>query len=181
MPVRKIANHGRNIIGLFPSLKMGSMIAYESLIELDLLYFLDYEREVEVFEEQPLTIDYFHDGKTYRYTPDFHVIKTGQHWLLECKPRRLISSEENQRKFAAAEEWCQQNGWIFAVITEEQLRAGHRLRNVKTLTYYARHNVVQSVAAQARSCIQSSPQTIYDLALWLRPDQPDLAKQDILH
>ena len=36
MAVRKVSNRGRNMIGRFPSLKLGRMVAYESLIELDL-------------------------------------------------------------------------------------------------------------------------------------------------
>jgi hypothetical protein len=43
------------MIGLFPSLKMGRMVAFESLIEQDYLYVLDYEAAVTAFEEQPLT------------------------------------------------------------------------------------------------------------------------------
>ena len=37
MPVRKVSNRGGNTIGHFPSLKMGRMIDYESLIERDLI------------------------------------------------------------------------------------------------------------------------------------------------
>ena len=73
MPVRKVSGRGRNMIGHFPSLKLGRMVAFESLIEQDYLYVLDYETEVTWFEEQPLTIAYTWQEKPYEYTPDFHV------------------------------------------------------------------------------------------------------------
>ena len=38
MPVRKVRNHGNNIIGKFPSRKMERMISFESTIERDYLY-----------------------------------------------------------------------------------------------------------------------------------------------
>lgn len=37
------------MIGLFPSLKMGRMAAFESLIEQDYLYVLDYDAAVTAF------------------------------------------------------------------------------------------------------------------------------------
>jgi len=46
-PVRKATNRGKNIIGYFPSVKMGRMINFESLIERDFIYLLDFEQEVE--------------------------------------------------------------------------------------------------------------------------------------
>ena len=73
MAVRKVSNRGGNIIGHFPSLKMRRMVAFESTIERDYLYLLDYDPSVTNFEEQPLTISYAYQGKSYHYTPDFRV------------------------------------------------------------------------------------------------------------
>ena len=105
MSVRKVSNRGGNIIGRFPSLKLGRMVAFESLIERDFIYLLDFESDVTWFAEQPLTIPYQHKGKTRSYTPDFHVIRDNQNILVECKPQKFISKDDNQRKFAAAQVW----------------------------------------------------------------------------
>src|SRR5258708_29523779 len=102
MPVRKVANHGSNIIGRYPSLKMGRMVAFESTIERDYIYLLDYEPAVTSFAEQPLTIDYFCDGTMFHYTPDFHAVENGQNVMVECKQIRFVETEENHRKFSAA-------------------------------------------------------------------------------
>ena len=75
MPVRNVSNRGGNAIGRFPSLKMQRMIAFESLLERDFIYLLDYDAAVTWFEEQPLTIEYQHEGKLRHYTPDFHLVE----------------------------------------------------------------------------------------------------------
>jgi hypothetical protein len=86
MPVRKVSNRGGNAVGRFPSTKMGRMIAFESLLERDFIYLIDYDSAVEWFEEQPLSIEYLHESKLLHYTPDFHLLESGQHVLVECKP-----------------------------------------------------------------------------------------------
>lgn len=141
MPVRKVSNHGGNVIGRFPSVKMKRMIAFESLIERDYLYLLDYDPDVEWFEEQPLTIEYQHEGKILHYTPDFHLVEQARDTLIECKPDKLVDTDENRRKFAVAHDWCRQRGWEFRVVTDLQVRAGFRLQNIKLLTRYARQAV----------------------------------------
>lgn len=141
MPVRKVSNRGGNVIGHFLSIKMKRMVAFESLIERDYLYLLDYEADIEWFEEQPLTIEYRQDGKVLRYTPDFHIVEAGRNMLVECKPHALVDREENQRKFRAARTWCANRDWEFRVVTDRDIRTGFHLENVKLLTRYARHVV----------------------------------------
>ena len=106
MPVRTPSNRGGNTIGWFASYKMRRSIAYESLLECDYLYLLDFADEVVAFEEQPLTITYQHAGRTHRYTPDFRVSQGGHELLIECKPLALVGTDENRRKFAAGEAWA---------------------------------------------------------------------------
>lgn len=141
MPVRKVSNRGGNVIGYFPSIKMGRMIAFESLIERDYLYLLDYTPQVEWFEEQPLTIPYAHANHLLHYTPDFHLIEAGRDVLVECKPNAFVTTPENQRKFRVAHRWCAEHDWKFRVVTDQQLRVGFLLQNVQLLTRYARYSV----------------------------------------
>ena len=129
------------MVGLFPSLKMGRMVAFESLIEQDYLYILDYEANVIAFEEQPVTIQYAWQGKPRGYTPDFLVRREEGCELVECKPAALVNGEDNQRKFAVAQEWCKPKDWSFVVVTDQDLRSGMRLANIKLLTQYARTGI----------------------------------------
>ena len=160
MPVRKVSNRGGNVIGCFPSIKMKRMVAFESLIERDYLYLLDYEPNIEWFEEQPLTVEYHHDGKALHYTPDFHVVEMGRDVLIECKPFALTATDENKRKFRAAQAWCANHGWIFRVVTDQEVRVGFRLENVKLLTRYARHVVEPGAKGQVYALLRSSQAAI---------------------
>jgi hypothetical protein len=184
MAVRRVAHHGGNIIGKFPSLKMGRMICFESTVERDYVYTLDFEANVLSFDEQPLTIEYQHDGKSLHYTPDFHIVYTDhRNALAECKPSSLVESDDNQRKFKAARAWCAERGWDLRVITDTQLRAGHRLQNIKSLTGYARHRLPPQLQGQVYATLEAAsiPLTVGDVARFLVPQNPVSALAWIWH
>jgi hypothetical protein len=183
MPVRKVANHGHNIIGRFPSLKLGRMVDFESLIERDLIYLLDFDPAITSFTEQPLTIDYEYEGQILHYTPDFHVVKTDQNWLVECKPHQKIGTTKNQRKFTAGHSWCVSRRWQFEVVTDQQLRHGYRLANVRFLTQFARYPINPAVRYRIQSCLATAlgPLTIAELSDRINPDCPQALKIPIYH
>jgi hypothetical protein len=82
MSIRKVSNRGGNTIGRLPSLKVDRMVSFESLLERDFIYWLEFEPTVSWFSEQPLTLSYQHGQRTLHYTPDFHVInRTRIFWL----------------------------------------------------------------------------------------------------
>jgi len=184
MPVRKVRNHGNNIIGKFPSRKMERMISFESTIERDYLFILDYESNVTSIEEQPLTIEYRHEGKVRHYTPDFHFLRNGQRILTDCKPATLVNDPENKIKFSAAYEFCQEYAWQFEVVTDTDLRSGFRLQNIKLLTRHASYNVRPEIKAQIFALLLSwtSPRTIREFQQIIRsdPSQPDISIQTCL-
>jgi hypothetical protein len=183
MSVRKVSNRGGNIIGRFPSLKLGRMVEFESLIERDFIYLLDFESEVALFSEQPLTIEYEHEGKGYHYTPDFWLIKGGQQMLVECKPVKMVDMPANQRKFTAARAWCAAKKWDFQVVTDEQLRRGYRLTNIRFLTQFARYHIPSDVKGHIRACLGSVsiPVTIADLMGKVNLVPANLVKIPIYH
>lgn len=182
-PVRKATNRGRNIIGYFPSIKMGRMINFESLIERDFIYLLDFEPGVEQFCEQPMTIEYHYEGKKRRYTPDFHVVHSGQDLLFECKPKRMVDDPENQLKFEAARRWCSEQGWTFGLVTDERLTANFRVENVKLLTRFARYVVDAEVKGQIFAFLSSAtgPIRIAEVMRTLDPETPQRLTIPILH
>ena len=183
MPVRQVSNRGGNVIGKFPSIKMGRMIAFESLLERDFIYLLDYDPAVEWFEEQPLTIEYVSDDKVLSYTPDFHLIERKHNVLIECKPDQFVDTEENRPKFAAARAWCAQQGWEFRLITDQQVRAGFRLQNVKLLTRYARQVVGPVMQGRIFALLHDAETqlTISGLAGEIAPDDFARGTASILH
>jgi hypothetical protein len=166
-PVREPSNHSFSFTGRIPSLKMKRMISFESTLEKDLIYLLDYDQRVSYFEEQPLRIEYRLVGKRrlYHYTPDFHVIVDGQNWLYECKPDRYIDTDENQQKFEAARRWCLEREWKFLVVNDKILRSGYCLQNVKYLTSFARFIVKPDLRVEIATCLclDTNPITIGDV------------------
>lgn len=184
MPVRKVSNRGkRNTIGSFPSIKMKRMIAYESLIERDYIYVLDFEQDVLEFEEQPLSIEYQHEGKQRHYTPDFSVKKVNHHIIVECKPKVFVDTAENRRKFDVARLWCEERGYQFQVVVESELREGLRLENIKLLTRFARQIVEPRIRASIYSALYSTEggMTISNLAVQISSTNPSAAIPSILH
>ncbi len=183
MPVRTVSNRGGNIIGKFPSIKMRRMIAFESLLERDFIYLLDYDANVEWFEEQPLTIEYQHEDKIRHYTPDFHLLERGERVLVEIKPECFTDTDENRHKFAAAYEWCLEQRWMFRVVTEREVRAEFRLQNVKLLTRYARQQVDPIVRRRIYTLLRVTQHSvrIKDIASVLAPGAPTTVIGSILH
>lgn len=182
-PVRKVSNHGKNIIGYLPSLKMKRMVSFESLIEHDFIYVLDFEPAVERFCEQPLTIEYQHEGKKRRYTPDFHIVHLGQDLLVECKPQPLVNDPVNQIKFEAARQWCQDRGWFFGVMTDAHLATTSRVENIKLLTRFARYTVGAEVQGRILAFLAgvTQPVAVSDVMRVVSPEAPQQAVIPILH
>ena len=185
MPVRSVSNHGRkNIIGEFPSLKMNRMVQFESSIEWDFIYLLDYVPAVFQFEDQPLVITYEHEGKQRPYTPDFLVVfKNGQRALIECKPEKFVGNEDNQRKAQAAQAWCTAKRWTFHVVTDTDLRSDHRVENVKLLTQHARYEVDTTTQESILDFLRNAPDDtlIADVMIALNPTNPTAHILPILH
>ena len=75
MPVRIVPKNYRNhLTGLVPNSRTQAMTAFESTLERDFLLLLDFDPDVEFYEEQPLKITY-HDeaGQRRTSTPDVLV------------------------------------------------------------------------------------------------------------
>jgi hypothetical protein len=183
VPVRKVSNRGGNIIGRFPSFKLGRMVDFESLIERDLIFVLDFEPDVETFCEQPLTIEYQDEGKVRHYTPDFYVIKKGQHLLIECKPEKFVQSAKNQRKFSAGQAWCATRGWAYQLVTDQSLYSGYRLQNIKHLTQFARYAISPAMKQRIRAflSVTSFPVTIAEVMFKIAPHAPSSVQIPLYH
>src|SRR5215470_15370705 len=101
MGVRRVRNSGGNVIGTFPSLKMREQIPYESTIERDLLYFLEYETNVVCYQAQPFAITGSSaDGAAHSYIPDFQVIRTDSKEIVECKPAARLNEAHARQQLA---------------------------------------------------------------------------------
>ena len=155
-PVRKPQNHSGSFTGQFPSLKMKRMIRFESGLEKDFIYLLEFNKQVTAYEEQPLRIEYLMNKKKHTYTPDFQAKIGDENWLYECKPKRFSKTQKNLEKFGVAEKWCsEQKGWGFQVITDELIRSGCQLKNVKYLNGFSRFVIRPELIGKIYSFFQN--------------------------
>lgn len=156
-PARKITNRAgfKKVVGKFPSLKMGRTVRWESQIERDFLYLLEFDPDVLFFIEQPEEISYVYVSKIHRYYPDFYVERASAKELVEIKPASKVNDPDNKVKFLAGEEYCREKGYLFRVVTDEQIREGSLLGNIKLLYRYAVVNVPNEFRLHARDLIEN--------------------------
>jgi hypothetical protein len=133
MPVRKILPTRRSVAGRFPSFKTGRVHIYESTLERDHFYHLEFDDFVKDFDEQPFKIEYVNEkNQKTKYTPDVLVelSKIGQaHYgvkrkLYEVKYEAdlLADKKELQPRFDAAIVHSEKKGWTFEVVTDTTIR-----------------------------------------------------------
>lgn len=148
-PVRKIKNNtSKKNIGYFPSKKNQKSIAYESLLEKDYMYLLEYDKDVLSFTEQPLTIEYNCFDKRRTYTPDLKVSRNNKTQIIEVKPYtkliEILNDDKKKEKFIAAYHYCSQNNFEFKIVTDRDIHNGLILKNIKYLFRYSNIEVPSS-------------------------------------
>jgi hypothetical protein len=148
---------GGNFIGYFCSLKMDRMVCFESLLERDLIFLLDFDANVLSYEAQPFSLPVRSNGRRRSYTPDFLIYTKSGKLLVEVKPTQFVDKPGNRTKFRAADRLCESRAWKFQILTEKEIRRGCRLANVKKLTQYARLPVDLLLEAKILSTLGEAP------------------------
>ncbi len=138
--IRRITNGGRKVIGKFPSQKMRRMVMWESQIERDYIYLLEFDPAVISFEEQSVCVRYHddRDGKIHRYTPDFLVTRAGNRvQVVEIKDDKTAESDDCRQLFRRVAPIICREGYEFMVVTDSMIRVQPLLDNVKLLQKYS--------------------------------------------
>lgn len=140
MPVRKIPKNYLVVTGSFASRKNGRMLGFESLLERDYMILLDFDDDVERFEEQPVSIPFKKGVKPY--VPDvlihYDPSRQGSRPVLaEVKHTSDLKKHQDKYtpKFEQAERYAQNREWDFRVVTEKEIRP-ERLKALKFLREY---------------------------------------------
>lgn len=147
MPVRKIPKNYLGVTGGFASAKNSHMLGFESLLEKEYMLLLEFDENVESFEEQPVNIPV--PGVIRGYTPDVLVRyrvdpisgAIRKPLLTDIKHTSDLqkNADKYRNKFAAAEQYSFDRDWDFRVTTQNEIRTP-RLANIKFLRAY--RNVV---------------------------------------
>ncbi|MEU9471232.1 hypothetical protein AB0D78_32345 [Streptomyces avermitilis] len=89
---------------------------FESLEEARLLLALDFVTVAEVLP-QPFRLSFEHRDGRAEHIPDFlAVMPDGGRWLFDVRPRQLVK-EDDELKFAAAQETAAVVGWRYTAVT----------------------------------------------------------------
>ena len=113
---------------------------YRSSWEQRVMLMFDTNKSITHWASEAIAIPYKNPltGKMSQYVPDFFVVYTNKYGktkaeVIEVKPRSQTSLTEakskhdklhaivNQAKFHAAAIYCKRNGYIFRVITEQDI------------------------------------------------------------
>jgi hypothetical protein len=129
MSARKIPKNYRNVTGIAAHRKSLDIASFESTLERDFLYLIEFSPDVESFEVQPVTIEWKNsDGRTRRYTPDVLVHFTSKSrrppTLFEVKYRDDLSKnwKELKPRFKQAISYAKRHGWRFKIASEVEIR-----------------------------------------------------------
>ena len=123
-PSRRVQSNRKNVVGSYPSRKMGMTIQFEShRNELARIYELEHDSTVLEYYDQPPTIELVYSSKTGRtnrhsYTPDFFILRTDSAGWEECKTEEDLCklNERSPYRYTKTSEgeWCCPPGQIYA-------------------------------------------------------------------
>jgi len=124
MSVRKVHSNGKTIVGYINSSKSPHVIQFESYLEKQFLFLLQYDSNVISIGDQPVKIKYVKKGHECEYTPDFLVkYRNGTEVLFEVKYQDDL--ERNSRDYAApfkaGRKHAASEGSLFRVITDKEI------------------------------------------------------------
>jgi len=140
-PIRKIGPSNRSITGKRPSIKTNTHHQFESSLERDYLTLLEFDSDVAYYTVQPVQINYHHENKIRRYTPDVAVYYKDafkrKPLLIEIKYEAELIEKKNllEPKFNAAKVFASGNGYEFKTVCEKDIRTD-KLYNIKFLSRY---------------------------------------------
>ncbi|MBX2963958.1 MAG: Tn7 transposase TnsA N-terminal domain-containing protein [Cyclobacteriaceae bacterium] len=160
-PVRKVRSNGRTIVGYINSPKSPSVIQFESHLEKQFVYLLQFDSQVVKVYDQPVSIPFLHRGKKKHYPVDYLVEYTnGRKVLFEVKYTDDLkkNSRKYSAKFKAARLYAREHGMVFKIITEKEIHGIykeniHFLLQFKTATasLEQQHLILKALESKPRN------------------------------
>lgn len=166
--------------GAFSGIKVKRSL-YDSVLERDLLFFLEFEPMVTQYQIHPFTLSAADEsGSWYTHTPSFLItisnLTQPKYVLVDCLYHVSLTKERTQRIQRIGEIWAESQGYSYGVITEHDLRNGLRLGNLKKLWRYSHVRIPSEIQANYKRRLALYPQglSILDLVQGVSeyPDPP---------
>jgi hypothetical protein len=131
---------------------------FESLLENDFYTLLRFDPGVANYRTQPCQVSFESNGRPHIYTPDalveYHALQRRCPELIEVKPAKFAKkpNQDMQERFAAATAYAEQRGWVFRVVTEDDIPQA-RLKNARFLLRYKDRTADSAFAELALSAL----------------------------
>lgn len=181
MPVRKIGLCYRSVGGRVPIGAGRAAVAVESTLERDFALLQRFDPDVAGIEEQPVRIEYRDgQGTKRRYVPDFLVTYRDR-----GRPTRLVevkySTDQHllagslEERFTAARAYATERGWVFALVTEKEIRTP-RLENATFLLPFRDRPPDPVFRSRMLEVTARKPVTVQELADFVAGDTGDRAR-----
>ncbi|MFC4349517.1 TnsA endonuclease N-terminal domain-containing protein [Kordiimonas lipolytica] len=141
LPARELHFNHRSITGWISGKPKDDQIQFESTLERDFAYLAFFDPRVLSIQAQPFTLEYTDaQGNPRIYTPDFQVrylssFEQCSEAIVEIKYQKELEEKEAEfaDRFASMKRWSEENNTEFHIVTENEIRVGSRLFNIKSL------------------------------------------------
>jgi hypothetical protein len=112
----------------------------------------------DAWQEQPFFLEYHHEGKKHRYTPDVLVAWGKHREVVEIKEDSEADSAENQMRFALIRDLLHEHGLSFRVWRKSEICAQPRLANATLILRYRSVQLAASEHERIRRIFSSTPE-----------------------
>jgi hypothetical protein len=129
----------------------------ESLNELQAFRVLLATAHADSWQEQPFVLEYHHEGKKHRYTPDLLVVWGTHREVVEVKEDAQAELPENQERFALIRELLGEHGYYFRLWKKSEICAQPRLTNVELVLRYRSVEVSAAERESIRRAFSTTP------------------------
>jgi hypothetical protein len=163
MTARKVVTKsGRGIRGNNPSVKMATMIPWESTLERDAFLLFEMFSMVIGYYAQPEKIQFELNGKKHHYFPDARLeLSDGTIVYVEIKPRAKLNKPEIKERMEAIRKYYENRpNTKFLILDEYDIRVEPQLTNLKLMACHLSYGDKEEVSTWLQSLHLLTPQTI---------------------
>lgn len=164
---RKVVTRSRaRPTGKFPSWKMGRMLQWESVAELNAMRFLDVAPSVRSFAEQPVVVRYSLNGESRIHYPDLLVEHdNGLKELWEVKSAKDAAREEVAARTSLLQAALPPYGYEYRMVYAEALRQQPRLSNALEILKWGRSPIAALERERIRALLTQLPAVTWGAAV----------------
>jgi len=110
------------------------MVEYESILESDAILLFEFSSAVVNYQEQPALVYYAMNETMHKYYPDFRLdLVDGTSIYIEVKPSQKLIPKQAKQKYLAITDHFQNQGELFLVLTEKEIRREPLIGNLKRI------------------------------------------------